>query len=468
VIVATVNPVAAGAALRAVIDVADEALDVVASEDRLLVRGVSGITAVLGDECTIWLRPATPGDLPAAASTHADAIQADIEAMIGEPGVGTVTRRYTAEEPSGRWLSRHHHQQCVIAPILIRSRVIGTLVTTRAIGRDPLSEAELHFITAMADIIGIAVQTSRVRNDAMITVEELRQQVNVAEDISDALVVCDSSHLIVAWNNGAEQIYGYSRDEAVGCHLFTLLATEFFDSAGAPVSLDRFLEDLAEDLQWRGELRERRADGAPLVTLTSFTQMVDRRQRPTGVVAVSRDLTTQRREEYQATHDALTGLPNRRMLDSRLYDVVARACRTDHPLAVVFIDLDGFKPINDTYGHAAGDAVLASVAKRLNAVVRNRDTVGRLGGDEFLVILEEAGSRQDIARAVDRIGTALAEPIRVDGGVVTVLPSIGVCVSTCPGRDPMPAERLLSLADQAMYTAKREKRGTVFVSASSP
>jgi diguanylate cyclase (GGDEF)-like protein/PAS domain S-box-containing protein len=466
VIAASVGLVVAGTALRAVIDVADEALDVAASEDRLLVRGVSGITTVLGDGCTITLHPVAPGDLPAAASTHSDAVQADVERLIGDPPGVTTTRRYSVDEPSGAWLRQHDLQQCVIAPILQRSQVIGTLVTTRAMGRDQIGEVDLQFIAAMADIVGIAVQAARVRNDAMISLEELRQQVEVTENISDALVVCDPTHLIIGWNGGAAQIYGYSREEALGCHLFTLLATEFFTSDGAAGSLDQVVADLATTNHWRGELHERRADGTPLITLASFTQMVDRRQRPTALVVVGRDITTQRHEEYQATHDALTGLPNRRMLNSRLYEVMARAYRTDRPLAVVFIDLDGFKPINDTFGHGVGDAVLATVAKRLGSAVRSRDTVGRLGGDEFLVILEEAGSRQDVARTVERISSALAEPITIGVQTMTVLPSIGVCMSDHPGRDTLAAERLLNLADQAMYAAKREKCGAVFVDAS--
>jgi diguanylate cyclase (GGDEF)-like protein/PAS domain S-box-containing protein len=269
----------------------------------------------------------------------------------------------------------------------------------------------------------------------------------------------------VSWNTGAEQVYGYSRDEAIGCHLFTLLATEFFTTDGAEVELDAVLAELNEFGQWSGELHERRADGAPLVVLSSVTQMVDVRQRVSGLVAVSRDVTAQRREEYEATHDPLTGLPNRRMLNGRLYEAVARACRNGQPLAVLFIDLDEFKPINDTYGHAAGDAVLIATARRLGGAVRQRDSVGRLGGDEFLVILEEAGTMADIIRSAERIKAAIAESIQVDGATVTVQPSIGVCVAERPATDPVPAERLLDVADRAMYVAKREKRGTFYVTA---
>jgi diguanylate cyclase (GGDEF)-like protein/PAS domain S-box-containing protein len=462
VIDAPVSPVTAGTALRAVIDVADEALDVAASEERVLCVGVSGITTVLGDRCTISLTATAFSDLPTVASSHPDPIEADLEEFVADlKPQDTVV--YLAGEEGHGWLDRHGLRQVVVAPVLVRGEPIGTLVVTRRAARPALNDEDLNFVGAMADILGIAVQTSRVRNDAMVTVEELRQQVDVTESISDALIACDSTHLIVSWNSGAEKIYGYTRDEAVGCHLFTLLATEFYTAEGAQLAPDEVFANVAEHGQWSGEQRERRADGTPLVVLSSITRMVDGRGTPNGLVAVSRDITTQRREEYQAMHDALTGLPNRRMLNSKLYEAVARACRNDHPLAVLFIDLDGFKPINDTYGHAAGDVVLTATAQRLSAAVRSRDTVGRLGGDEFLVILEEAGSEQHIARAAARITAALSEPIAVSGAVVTVLPSIGVCIAEHPAEETIPAERMLNAADQAMYVAKREKRGTVFV-----
>jgi diguanylate cyclase (GGDEF)-like protein/PAS domain S-box-containing protein len=463
VIDAPASPVTAGTALRAVIDVADEALDVAASEERVLCVGVSGITSVLGDRCSISLTATAVSDLPTVASSHPDPIEADLEEFVATL-TPTGTTVYTADGPNGGWLTRHDLRQAIVAPVLVRGQTIGTFVVTRCSKRPPLSVADLDFTAAMADIVGIAVQTSRVRNDAMVTVEELRQQVDVTESISDALIACDPTHLILSWNSGAEKIYGYTRDEAVGCHLFTLLATDFFTAEGAQYAPDEVFAQVAERGQWSGEQRERRADGTPLVVLSSITEMADGLGTPNGIVVVSRDITTQRREEYQAMHDALTGLPNRRMLNSKLYEAVARACRTDHPLAVLFIDLDGFKPINDTYGHAAGDVVLTATAQRLSAAVRSRDTVGRLGGDEFLVILEEAGSEQQIARAAARITAALSEPILVvDGAKVTVLPSIGVCIAEHPAEETIPAERMLNAADQAMYVAKREKRGTVFV-----
>lgn len=463
-IVAPVTPVQVGAALRAVLEVADEALDVAASEERILCLGVGGITTVLGDRSSVWLGPTAPTDLPGMASSHPDAIEAELEEVVAalSPDEPTV---YLAEQPDGAWLGRHGLRQMLVAPLRVRGRAIGVLAVTRDEQRDPFGDAEVEFVAAMADMIAVAVHGARIRNDAMMTVEDLRQQVEVTESISDALIACDSAQLIVSWNTGAEQVYGYSRDEAIGCHLFTLLATEFFTTEGDEVGLDAVLAELNEFGQWRGELRERRADGAPLMVLSSITQMLDVQQRVSGLVAVSRDVTAQRREEYEATHDPLTGLPNRRMLNGRLYEAVARACRSGQPLAVLFIDLDEFKPINDTYGHAAGDSVLVTTARRLGGAVRHRDSVGRLGGDEFLVILEEAGTMADIVRSAERVRAAISEPIPVGDATVTVRPSIGISVVERPATEVVEAERLLDAADRAMYVAKREKRGTFYVTA---
>jgi diguanylate cyclase (GGDEF)-like protein len=193
--------------------------------------------------------------------------------------------------------------------------------------------------------------------------------------------------------------------------------------------------------------------------MSSLTARLDHEQLPSGLVVVNRDVTDQRREEHRALHDALTGLPNRRMLNHRLYDSFARACRNNWTLAVLFIDLDGFKPINDTYGHAAGDEVLKATATRLAHLVRRTDTVARLGGDEFVVVLEDAGTVRNISEIADRLVETVAAPIEIGSTAVVVRPSIGIVVAEgSEGLETTP-EQLLEAADEAMYVAKRQRLG---------
>ena len=180
---------------------------------------------------------------------------------------------------------------------------------------------------------------------------------------------------------------------------------------------------------------------------------------------VNRDVTDQRREEHQALHDPLTGLPNRRLLTNRLYDALARAFRNRTPLAVLFVDLDGFKPVNDRHGHGAGDAVLKATAERLAAVVRSTDTVARLGGDEFVVVLENAGAatavREVALRAVERVGA----PIDIGGTAVSVRPSVGIAFAGLVDGEAVSPEGLLAAADDAMYVAKRRRCAVAFAPA---
>jgi diguanylate cyclase (GGDEF)-like protein/PAS domain S-box-containing protein len=162
----------------------------------------------------------------------------------------------------------------------------------------------------------------------------------------------------------------------------------------------------------------------------------------------------------QVTHDALTGLPNRRMLWDRLATAIARLNRVDGSLAVLFLDLDGFKPVNDHLGHAAGDELLNVVAGRLLHTVRADDTVARLGGDEFVILLERIPDREHALLIADKIVRAINAPAALAQGDVTISVSIGIAVSTDPYAGP---DRLLREADRAMYDAKGAGRGLVRV-----
>jgi diguanylate cyclase (GGDEF)-like protein len=189
----------------------------------------------------------------------------------------------------------------------------------------------------------------------------------------------------------------------------------------------------------------RDSDGEPLYFIKTAEDITHRR-------ALTAELV------HKATHDPLTGLPNRGLLSDRLSQALARISRGGEVVALA-IDLDGFKSVNDTYGHAAGDEVLVEVANRLHASVRASDTVCRLGGDEFLVICEDlsgGGVARDLAQ---RIVAAARQPVRLrQGGAVAVGASIGVAVSSRADEAP---ERLLQAADEALYTAKRKGRGRV-------
>ena len=159
---------------------------------------------------------------------------------------------------------------------------------------------------------------------------------------------------------------------------------------------------------------------------------------------------------YLANHDALTGLPNRRLLEDRLEQALEMARRNVHKVAIQFIDLDRFKPVNDRYGHRVGDLLLQAVAVRLRALLRAVDTVSRVGGDEFVIVLPEMQSGTAACETAQRLLTALAKPYLIEGKEISVTPSIGISLYPDDGNN---AETLLTAADAAMYHAKDMGRG---------
>jgi len=168
--------------------------------------------------------------------------------------------------------------------------------------------------------------------------------------------------------------------------------------------------------------------------------------------------------ESQALHDALTGLPNRRLLMDRLSLAIAHARRNTSSMAVLFLDLDGFKQINDTLGHDAGDALLSMVADRLVAAVREEDTVARMGGDEFVIGLWELSHADDVATLVSKVILAVSQPYRIQGHDVRITASVGVGIYPLHGEA---VETLMKSADLALYEAKRAGKNNYRIAASS-
>ncbi len=191
-------------------------------------------------------------------------------------------------------------------------------------------------------------------------------------------------------------------------------------------------------------------------TLTTKTPLHDSAGKVVGLLGITREINELKRAEitleHLATHDTLTGLPNRFLMFDRLNQLLVRAARYRTSFAILFIDLDGFKWINDSRGHDVGDLVLRGIAERLAQNLRAADTVARIGGDEFVILLESLRAGPDAIALADKIRAAVGKPFALPGGAATVTVSIGVGVYPDDGRD---AEELLKAADVAMYRAKR-------------
>lgn len=259
---------------------------------------------------------------------------------------------------------------------------------------------------------------------------------------------------IVRTNAQLEHMLGYAPDAMLGRPVAIL-----YPSDGRYERDTEIREPLARGLTVARDVRVARCDGSLLwVALTG--RAVDPEQPGSAVIAVFTDITD-RREREAAMHrlaheDALTGLPNRRLLEDRLRQALARTRRHGGCVALLLIDLDGFKRINDHYGHQAGDEVLAQVARRLLDCVRSVDTVSRIGGDEFVILLDEPAHPADAERVAQTLLGVVAEPILFGVHRLRVGASIGISVAP---QDSIDAETLLHCADAAMYRAKQSGRG---------
>ena len=286
-----------------------------------------------------------------------------------------------------------------------------------------------------------------------------------------AVVIMAPDGTIVFANDELEQLTGYRRAELAGQPVEVLVPGDRREAHAAARAVFE-LRPCRRPMGTGLDIACRRADGSLFPADVSLSPLEAGGE--TFVVATIVDETERRRSAdelfHRAVHDPLTGLPNRVLLIDRLDHALARADRRAQTVAVLYVDLDGFKAVNDTSGHAVGDEVLRIVAERLAGAVRPEDTVARFGGDEFVVLCEDLADPGDALRVADRILADLGRPIQHGSGLARLSASIGVVMADGPGS----GAALIEAADEAMYRAKRrggaavELVGEVDLRAASP
>ncbi|MBP6596867.1 MAG: EAL domain-containing protein [Arenimonas sp.] len=286
---------------------------------------------------------------------------------------------------------------------------------------------------------------------------ERRVALEVLRSMSEAVAVIDLDFRFISVNPAFSRITGYSEEEVIGQN------SRLLDSSQHSAEFYRRVRDVLERTgHWAGEMWQKRKDGEEFLGWIEMSEVRDAMGLRSHFVAVVNDITDKKRAEqelrYLANYDTLTGLPNRALLSERLGRAIVRARRQETRVAVLFLDLDRFKDINDSLGHAAGDRLLKAAATRLQATVGASDTVARLGGDEFTVVLEDVESIPAVERMAREILTAFSMPLEVDERHdVSITPSLGI--SLYPDHALVPTD-LLKFADTAMYQAKAEGRNT--------
>jgi len=283
----------------------------------------------------------------------------------------------------------------------------------------------------------------------------LRIYAEVIRRTGEAVAITDDSGTLIEVNPAYEDALGRPREELIGTRLYPI------EPGGENEALHRELWRAVEaNGHWTGEVLGCRGNGETFPSWVLINTLRDDSGTPTHYVCVSRDITALKRSEEQlqrlAFYDGLTRLPNRALFNDRLRVALAGAERQRDLIAVMYLDLDGFKEVNDTLGHAAGDGVLIEIGERIGRCIRASDTLARTGGDEFTILLARAGSTSDVTLIAERIVEAVAMPIQAGGQTVKVGTSIGISFYPNDGVD---AETLQMKADLAMYKAKKAGRG---------
>jgi diguanylate cyclase (GGDEF)-like protein/PAS domain S-box-containing protein len=308
--------------------------------------------------------------------------------------------------------------------------------------------ASLANLTAnLLQMHSLAIRSSH----AYIEIErQLSHQSQILDQIHESVLTMDQQGYITSWNKGAERLFGYTAQEAVGRNVLFLYVNE------DPAFHDAFMEQGGQVM----EVRRRKKSGEVFWASLSLAPLKDLQGRPAGLIAYLSDITDRKRTEERlhqlAYHDALTSLPNRTLLTKLLDQSMAVAQRNGAQGCVLFVDLNRFKHINNALGRSVGDQLLRDVALRFKAALRDQDVVARISGDEFAVGLFDLKQHFEAMTVARKLQAALVEPFLIDGQDLRVGASIGISVFPQDGTD---AESLLRTADIAMARAKQDGEG---------
>ncbi|WP_284245760.1 sensor domain-containing diguanylate cyclase [Thalassotalea insulae] len=348
--------------------------------------------------------------------------------------------------------ARVYHQ--VVASVARGKTWIGELYTKSKNGEKFWERVHLYPIKnvqgSIVNYVAIKENITELKEDE----KQLRLASTVFQTATEGVMISDADNIIVAVNDAFTQITGFSQQEVLGKKP-SILSSGHHD--------DAFYQQMQQTLDakdsWQGEICNRRKDGEIYYEWLSITAIRDERGELEAYVSLLSDITQRKKNAdkiyYQANFDALTGLANRNLFLDRFNQMLEQANRNGQKIALFFIDLDGFKGINDNLGHAIGDLLLQQVAERLSQSVRKSDTVTRLGGDEFAIILTENDDLDAVARIASKIQHSIAEPFQLKQHQAILSASIGITIYPEHGNE---LDELLNKADSAMYRAKQNGR----------
>ena len=434
--------------------------------DEMLTRS-AGHVALLNDQ-GYWLRSHKKtrewgfalGNDHTFAKSHPAAWQAiksqDKGQILDDSGMFTYTTiyplniigGYSADEVEDQHIGHHH-----VDPESYQWKIVSDVplsVFFRDLEENLLGALGIAWLTLLLLGSFACWQYAVNRIERQTLRGEVELHAKLYETTTEGVLITGPDANIVSTNKAFTVITGYTQNEVLGKNPRILSSgkhdKEFYKSLWST---------LASKGNWKGEVVNRRKDGGIYTEWLRISAVRDERGDITNYVAIISDITSKKLSEEElhrrAHHDPLTGLSNRLSFNERLDQDLARARRNKNMLALLYIDLDKFKPINDTYSHQVGDLVLREVANRLQSVVREIDTVARIGGDEFVVILSEIDTADHIDIVVAKIRKRLSDPFEYQGNMLQVGASIGISVFP---DDAVDSQQLLATADAAMYREK--------------
>jgi diguanylate cyclase (GGDEF)-like protein/PAS domain S-box-containing protein len=335
----------------------------------------------------------------------------------------------------------------IVEEVIMRTGDSGEFCANISLSLTRDSKGQPTYVVLMFDDI-----TQRKRDES-----RLRLAARVFENATEGIMVTDPEGRILDVNESFTRLTEYSREDVLGKNPSVLQSgrqdQEFYE---------KMWNDITMDGRWTGEIWNRRKGGEVYPEKLSINAVTDDSGKVVNYVAVFSDISgikeSEQRLKYLAYHDPLTGLANRILFQDRVKHAVESADRNGNKVALLYIDLDHFKTINDTMGHDVGDMLLEYVAYRLKGCVRESDTVARLGGDEFTVLLEQLHDRDDVMRVAECILNKMTETFSIANKSIRIGASIGI---SCYPHDSLNMESLIRLADSAMYYAKQEGKNRI-------
>ncbi len=409
--------------------------------------------------CSILLLDAKSGRLHlGAAPSLPEFYNQAIDGLVIGPGVGSCgTAAFTGERTIVEDISRHPWWEpfrelaeraqlgaCWSQPILsAQGTVLGTFAIYHREASVPTT-ADLQLIDYEARLAALAIEKTAAD-------VKLQLAASVFSHAREGIMITDTDGNIVEVNETFTRITGYTRQEALGCNNRMLRSgrhsAEFYLAIA---------HALSEKDHWYGEIWNQRKNGEIYAEMATISTVRDPLGRAVNHVSLFTDITLMKEHQNQLEHiahyDLLTGLPNRVLLADRLQQAIVQSQRRQRPIGVVFLDLDGFKSVNDRYGHVTGDSLLITLGQRMKSALREGDTLARIGGDEFVAVLVDLEHSRDCEPLLERMLKAASAPVRVGDVVLQVTASMGVTVYPQDGAEP---ELLIRHADQAMYQAKQ-------------